>query len=158
MYKKIIAFLALILVIASLAGCTGETENPNEIRNEYGVEEESKNWKLSLTYSVTEGEKIWVEGELTYIGDKEPEEVDMEFVIYDIEPTSFYNENIGDIRTTVESEGKKVIDSKIDISESFTKKHEVEVYKEGINYGYIEIKWEKDGEEQVEKINIEIDE
>lgn len=155
-YKKIISLLALILVISVLSGCTGETENSNKIRNEYDVEGESENGNLSLEYSITERDKIWIEGEVVYTGDEAPNEVDMEFVMYDVEPTSFYHDDIGNINSTVEFEGHKFENGRINISESFTKTHDPEVYKEAIGYGYIEIEWIENGNEQTEKISLNL--
>lgn len=156
MYKKIISFLVLILVVSALSGCTGETENPIEMRKEYDVEGENENWNLSLEYSTTERDKIWVEGEIVYIGDEVPNKVNMEFVLFDVVPTSFYHDDIGTINNTVTYEGHEFENDIITISESFTKTHELEVYKEAINYGYIEIEWEENNNEKTEKINFNI--
>lgn len=155
-YKKIISLLVLILVVSALSGCTGKMENPSELRKEYDVEGKSENWNLSLEYSTTERDKVWVEGEIVYIGDVAPNQVDMEFVLYDVEPTSFYHNDIGNINTTVEVKGRKFENDKIYISESFTKTHDLEVYKEAIGYGYIEIEWEENDNEKTEKINFKI--
>lgn len=156
MYKKIISLLVLILVSSALSGCTGKTENPNESRKEYDVEGKSENWNLSLEYSTTEGDKVWVEGEIKYIGDITPNVVDMEFVMYDVEPTSFYHNDIGNINKTVEFEGHEFESDRINISESFTKTHDLEVYEEAIGYGYIEIEWKENDNEKTEKINLTI--
>ena len=157
MYKKISLLLILILVVSVLSGCTGKTENPNELRKEYDVEGKSENWNLSLEYSTTEREKVWVEGEIVYIGDEAPNKVDMEFVLFDVVPTSFYHDDIGNINKTVTSEGHEFENDTINVSESFTKTHDLEVYEEAINYGYIEIAWEEENnKKKTEKINLNI--
>lgn len=155
MFKKR-SLLILLLIVLILPGCTDGKDSPRETREIYDVEGKSENWDISLEYSITEREKVSVEGEVTYIGDKVPVKVDMLFVMYDVEPTSFYNKDIGNINTIVEFEGGELIDKKINISQSFAKEHDPEVYKEAIAHGYIEMKWEENDISKIEKISLNI--
>lgn len=116
---------------------------------------------MFLEYGLMEDEtmeydRIVTEGKLIYIGDNSPKTVDIKFVLYDIEPTSYYNGNIDAQSIAIESKGQQVKNSKIQISEFFNKKHKLEVYKEAINHGYININWDEKGAAKSEKINIEI--
>lgn len=56
----------------------------------------------------------------------------------------------------MESERHKFENGRINISETFTKANDPEVYKEAIGYGYIEIEWIETDNEQTEKINLNL--
>lgn len=156
MYKRLAIFIISILVIIALWGCKQSVGNPEDFEDKYNVEGESEHWKASLEYEFRENNKMWAGGYVKYIGDDSPEKIDMKFVIYDIEPTSYYNKNIKADSRVVESNGETVRGAEIKISVAFDRSHKPEVYEEAINHGYIEIKWMEQGKEEIEKINIEI--
>ena len=123
---------------------------------DYNVEGQSEHWQASLEYLMSQNDRVWAEGAVKYMGSNTPEKVNMRFVIYDIETTSYDDGNVDALRITTTVEGRELIDSEIKISESFNKSHDLEVYEEAINNGYIEIEWEEDGQEIIERINIKI--
>lgn len=121
------------------------------------VKGQSEYWKISLEYKIRENDKILVEGNSIYIGDKPPKKVDMTFVPYNIESTSIYYSNAEESQSIpIELKGQPVKDSKINISQSFNRSHNNKVYEEAVNSGYLEIKWEYQGKEKIERVNIEI--
>lgn len=161
MYRKITLFIVLIIVMIGLSACKEPTDDLDKNTKMYSVEGKSEYWEVTLEYGVMEDEtieydRIVTEGDLIYVGNKSPKTVDIKFVLYDIEPTSYYNGNVNAQSITIESKGEQVKDSKIRISEFFNKKHKSEVYKEAINHGYIEVNWDEKGKDKKEKINIEI--
>lgn len=144
---------AIMLVYSS----GSQSDNSSgKFAGDYNVEGQSEHWGAYLEYLARENDRVWVEGTVIYFGDNTPEKVNMKFVIYDIERTSHDDGNVDVLRITTTVEGRELIDSEIKVSESFDRSHDLEVYEEAINNGYIEIEWEEEGQEIIEKINIKI--
>ncbi|MDY0236336.1 MAG: hypothetical protein RBR71_09920 [Gudongella sp.] len=116
----------------------------------YNVQGESENWQVSLEYTIRKG-NMSVNGDVVYIGENPPKEVDYEFRIYEI-----IDENEGSKSSSQEVEGDELENNKFSITSQSDRKDTLEVYREAINRGYIEIKWEEQGEKKTEKTTIEI--
>lgn len=121
----------------------------------YNVEGKSENWMAFLEYVIRK-EGIFIDGEVRYTGDNPPKEVDNKFLIYEIKSASTPDENLDSKSISQETQGDPLENSKFQISSQGQREYELEVYKEAINHGYIEIRWQEQGEEKVEKINIAI--
>lgn len=143
------------IMLVDLSGNQSD-KHTDKFVGDYNVEGQSEHWQASLEYMVRQNDRVWAEGAVKYMGSNIPEKVNMKFVIYDIEPTSYYDGNVDALRITTTVEGRELIDSEIIITESFNRSHDLQVYEEAINQGYIEIEWEEEGREIIEKIDIKI--
>lgn len=122
----------------------------------FKVEGEAENWKASLEYVITK-EEMEIDGDVNYIGNSPPNEVGCKFVYYHIIANPIPRENGQTIEDSGSSElTKRLIDSKFEISGGGSRDYELEIEKEAINNAYIEIKWEEQGENKIEKIDLEI--
>lgn len=116
----------------------------------YNVEGESENWEVFLEYTIRKG-NMSVSGDVTYIGENPPKEIDYEFVIYEIKDE---NMNSKDLRQKVK--GEQLKNNKFNLNSPNNREYSLDVYEEAINNGYIEIKWDEQDEKKKEKITIEI--
>lgn len=116
----------------------------------YNVEGESENWQVSLEYIMRKG-NMSVNGDVVYIGENPPKEVDYEFRIYEI-----IDENEGSKSSSQEVKGDELENNKFSINSQSNREYSLDVYEKAIDTGYIEIKWEERGEKKTEKITIEI--
>ena len=122
----------------------------------FKVEGEAENWKASLEYVITK-ERIDIDGDVNYIGNNPPNEVGCKFVYYHMIANPIPKENGQTIEASGSSEWtKRLVDSKFEISGGGNRDYELEIEKEAINNAYIEIKWEEQGENKTEKIDLEI--
>lgn len=162
MYKKLALVLILIIALLSLSACKEviDEEEPVEdlakVAAEYKVEGQSKYWKLSTKYIFRENNKLWVEGNLTYIGSNLPEKASIDFIFYDIEATSYNDGDVDALSISMGIRDRELIDSKMEISYNFDRVHELEVYEEAIGHGHIIVIWDEDGKSRKEKVDIEI--
>lgn len=116
----------------------------------YNVEGKSENWKVSLEYIIRKG-SMSARGDVEYIGENPPKEIDYVFVIYEIKDK---NMDSKELRETSREDQLK--NNKFQIISQINRDYSLDVYKEAINNAYIEIKWEEQGEKKIEKINMEI--
>lgn len=162
MYKRLVLLIVLILSVSIFLSCNNFDDLSKDISREsfkLKAEGQSEHWKTSLIYTIEENNNVWVDGTVTYTGENLPKEVNRKFVLYDIEPTSFYDGNVDRTSITIEVKNEELINSEILISETSTqssKNHELEVYQEAINYGFIELKWNSPDGRKIEKIGIQI--
>lgn len=151
--------VSLIMVLQS-------TENQGDIlyislngnpfkEDKYIVEGQSENWKASLQYIIRR-EGIFIDGDVVYTGDNPPEEIDSNFIMYEIKSAPDSDKNLENETVSRASEGRQLEDSKINISSQISRKYKLEVYGEAINNGYIEIEWEEEGEDIREKVDFKI--
>nr|WP_312576105.1 hypothetical protein [Sedimentibacter sp.] len=122
----------------------------------FKVEGESDNWKVSLEYIVTK-ERMKIDGDAKYIGNNPPKKAECTFVYYHMIANPIPKENGQSLETSYRSESTEtLVDSKFDISGWGDREYELEIEKEAINKAYIEIKWEEQGENKIEKIDLNI--
>jgi hypothetical protein len=151
--------VSLIMVLQS-------TENKGDIlyinlngnpfkEDKYTVEGQSEHWKASLEYIIRK-EGIFINGDVIYTGDNPPGKVDSNFAIYEIKLVPDSEENLEGEIVNTRSEGQELKDSRINISSQRNRDYKLEIYEEAIDNGYIEIKWEEDGKDKLEKINLKI--
>ncbi|MDY0236555.1 MAG: hypothetical protein RBR71_11020 [Gudongella sp.] len=116
----------------------------------YKVEGVGENWQVVLEYIIRK-KSMLVNGDVIYIGDNPPKEVDYEFRIYEI-----IDKNMNSESSSQEVKGDELGNNKFSINSQSNRKYSLDVYTEAINNGYIEIKWEEQDEQKTEKINIKI--
>ncbi len=120
------------------------------------VEGKSENWKASLEYIVTK-ERMKIDGNVKYTGNNPPKKAECTFVYYHMIANPIPKENGESLETSYRSESTETLtDSKFDISGWGNREYELEIEKEAINNGYIEVKWEEQGESKTEKIDLNI--
>lgn len=117
----------------------------------YKVKGESTHWNASLEYSITKG-GTFINGQLQYMGDIPPQKVAYHFMMYQVIKNKKAEEAVS---TT--AKGSTLKDSTLMIVEgSSGRNYKLEILKEAINNGYIELTWEAQGQEKTEKINLAI--
>lgn len=116
----------------------------------YNVEGKSENWEVSLEYILRKG-IISVNGDVSYIGENPPKEVDYEFRMYEI-----VNDKEGSESSSQEVKGEELENNKFRTNSQSNRKYSLDVYEKAIDNGYIEIKWEEKDVKKTEKIPVKI--
>ncbi|MBP1926760.1 hypothetical protein J2Z76_002630 [Sedimentibacter acidaminivorans] len=116
----------------------------------FKVEGESEHWKASLDYVLTK-ERIRINGEAQYVGNKLPKIVETEFARYQIMEAETPVASGSETRSWGESER-----SVVDFDGGYKREYELEVHKESINNAYIKIVWEEQDEIKTEKIDLDV--
>ena len=116
----------------------------------YNAQGESENWQLSLEYIIRKG-NMSINGDVVYIGENPPKEVDYEFIIYEIKDE---NMNSKELRQMAKED--QLENNRFNLTLHINRDYSLDVYEKAINNGYIEIKWEEQGEKKTEKTTIEI--
>jgi len=112
----------------------------------YKVQGESNHWKALTEYVFTK-ERVKIDGSAQYIGTNSPKNVEYEFMYYII-GSPVQEESV--------SKKGNLNGSKINLNGWDDRKYELEIYKEAIKNAYIKIKWEEQGENLIEKIDLDI--
>jgi hypothetical protein len=100
----------------------------------YNIKGESENWEVSLEYILRKG-TISVNGDVVYIGENPPKELDYEFRMYEI-----IDDNEDSKSASQEVKGDKLGNNKFGISSQSNREYSLDVYEKAIDNGYIEIK------------------
>lgn len=126
--------------------------NPFE-EGQYNVEGKSENWKAALEYIIRKG-SLHINGDVTYVGDNPPKEVDYEFLIYELKGDMVSEDNLESESSSQEMWGEQLDNNKFNLTSQSNREYSLDVYEEAINKGYIEIKWVDQGEEKIEIVHL----
>lgn len=103
-----------------------------------------------MEYVLRKG-NVPINGEVIYLGENSPLEIEYTFVMYEIKDKNMDTQSI---RTT--SAGSQLKNNKFSISSQMEREYSLDVLEEAINHGYIEINWQEAGTSKTEIINFKI--
>ena len=114
---------------------------------------QSNHWTTSLEYIIG-NDQVIIQGFAEHLGDDPPQKVDTVFYIYEMNITPKPEYGVSR-RSSSETASDMVLeDSMIEISASMDRDFPFDSYIEAINSAYIELSWEEQGEDKIERIEI----